>query len=62
MKNIEKLNNFFSDIESSPYGVLSELAEYVGYKDSKIGYENKVNFVSKFFGIPICEIRHPIKI
>lgn len=47
IKNIEKLNNFFNDLEGSPYGVLSELAEYLGYKDSKVGYEGKINFVSK---------------
>jgi transposase-like protein len=41
---------------------MSEFAEYVGYKDSKVGFEKKINFVSKEVGIPMCEIGHPAKI
>jgi hypothetical protein len=59
---MEMFNQFFSELESSPYGVASQLAEYVGYKDSKVAFEKKINFLSKDFGIAICELRHPAKI
>ncbi len=44
---MEMFNQFFNDLESSPYGVASELAEFMGYKDSKVAFEKKINFVSK---------------
>lgn len=38
------------------------MAEYVGYKDSKVAYEKKINFVSKEVGIGMCELRHQAKV
>ena len=44
LKNIEFLNHFLYELERSPYGVLSELAVVLGYKDSKVKYEKKITF------------------
>ena len=32
------------ELERSPYGVLSEIAVILGYKDSKINFESKIRF------------------
>ena len=46
LKNIEFLNHFLYELERSPYGVLSELSVVLGYKDTKVNYENKINFIN----------------
>ena len=37
-KNIEVLNHFFYELERSPFGILSEIAILLAYKDSKVSY------------------------
>ncbi len=43
-KNIELLNHFFYELERSPYGILSEIAVLLAYKDSKMAYEDNITF------------------
>lgn len=48
------------ELERSPYGVLSEVAVLLGYKDNKINYEDKISFINKSFNdFKSCEEKHP---
>lgn len=59
LKNIEFLNHFLYELERSPYGVLSELAVILGYKDTKVNYENKISFMNGLeVNIADCERKH----
>ena len=44
MKNIQFLNHMLYELERSPYGVLSEIAVILGYKDNKINFQSKIRF------------------
>ena len=60
LKNIEFLNHFLYELERSPYGVLSELAVVLGYKDNKINYEDKIFFKNpKKINFDSCLQGHP---
>ena len=43
-KNVDDLNHYFYELDRSPYGILSEIALRLVYKDTKFGYENKITF------------------
>ena len=59
LKNIEFLNHFLYELERSPYGVLSELAVVLGYKGTKVNYENQISFVNSLeVSISDCESKH----
>lgn len=45
IKNIENLNHFLYELERSPYGVQSELAAVIGYKDTRIKYESEIKYI-----------------
>lgn len=56
VKNIEVLNHFLYELVRSPYGVLSEVAVLLGYKDNKINYEDKITFENKNFSdFKVCD-------
>lgn len=59
-KNIDFLNHFLYELERSPYGVLSELAVVLGYKDNKINYEEKIFFDNpEKLNFSNCLVTHP---
>lgn len=39
LKNVEFLNHFLYELKRTPYGVLSQTAVVLGFKDSKISFD-----------------------